>query len=129
MIARRPPLAPPTRRRTAPEPVVAMINVVFLLLIFFLMTAQIGAPAPFEIVLPRAKGGDPERAVTLYLSAGGELAFHDLRGEAALRDAATHTPLTVQADARLPAQRLAKVLARLSRAGAQKLLLVTEEAD
>ena len=128
MIARRPPLTRPPHRRTAPEPVVAMINVVFLLLIFFLMTAQISAPAPFEIVLPRARGGDPGQAATLYLSASGDLAFLDLRGEAALRDAATHTPLTVQADARLPAQRLAEVLARLARAGAQKLLLVTEEA-
>lgn len=43
--------APPKRRPRA-ESIVPMINVVFLLLIFFLMTAQIAPPDPFEVAPP-----------------------------------------------------------------------------
>ncbi|MBL4543543.1 MAG: biopolymer transporter ExbD, partial [Rhodobacteraceae bacterium] len=46
----------PTRPR---EPVVPMINVVFLLLIFFLMAAVIAPPEPFGVTLPRAAADDP----------------------------------------------------------------------
>ena len=44
-------LGPPPRRATA-EPVVAMINVVFLLLCFFMMTATLVRPSPFEVAPP-----------------------------------------------------------------------------
>ncbi|NHX27772.1 biopolymer transporter ExbD, partial [Escherichia coli] len=39
-------------RRDRGENIVPMINVVFLLLIFFLMTAQIGPPAPIDVTPP-----------------------------------------------------------------------------
>ena len=44
--------APASRPHTPRESVVPMINVVFLLLIFFLMTAQITAPTPVEVTPP-----------------------------------------------------------------------------
>ena len=51
---------PDPPRRKPPESIVPMINVVFLLLIFFLMTAQIAPPDPFEINPPdSAQAGDP----------------------------------------------------------------------
>jgi len=106
---------PQTRRRG--EAVVPMINVVFLLLVFFMMTSQIAPPAPIEITPPTAT---PERLADgeamLFLSADGTPAFNDLRGDtvwpalAALSEGAT---LTIAADAALPVEDLARILSRL----------------
>ncbi|WP_372837303.1 ExbD/TolR family protein, partial [Puniceibacterium confluentis] len=96
-----------------------MINVVFLLLIFFLMTAQITAPPPFDLTLPHAAAQDDSTTGTLYISASGDLAYQTLRGPAALVAAAARTPLTLQADARLSASTLARVLGELSGHGAR----------
>ena len=54
-------------RRSPPESVVPMINVVFLLLIFFLISAQISPPDPFETRLPVAQSdGVQKHANILY---------------------------------------------------------------
>jgi biopolymer transport protein ExbD len=104
-----------------------MINVVFLLLIFFLMTAQITPPAPFEVELPRAPGDEESGQTALYISADGEIAFETARGDAALMQAATgNGPLRLHADASLPAVTLARVLAQLTTLGATRIELVTE---
>ena len=68
-------------RLDAPQPrppvesVTPMINVVFLLLIFFLMTATIAPPAPFEVELPAAEAepGAAETPRTLHLRADGAI--------------------------------------------------------
>lgn len=117
----------PRSRRSSREPVVPMINVVFLLLIFFLMTAQIVPPAPFDLDLPRAGGDEDSGQGAIYISADGEIAFETARGDAALRQAAdTDGPLRLHADAALPAATLARVLAQLTRLGAARIELVTE---
>ncbi|MCK0149078.1 biopolymer transporter ExbD [Marivita sp. S6314] len=116
-------------RRTSREPVVPMINVVFLLLIFFLMTAQIVPPAPFDITLPTAGGEDDAARDTLYLGADGTMAFADARGDAALAAAVAaseQSPLRVLADAQLDAATLARTLASLTALGATAIDLVTE---
>lgn len=119
------PTAAPRRRQA--EPVVPMINVVFLLLIFFLMTARIAPPDPFEMTLPTAPKGDtaPE-ASGLYLSASGEVAFGSARGDAALIDAQAAGPILLHADAKAPAKTLANVLTRLTALGATDVTLITE---
>ena len=104
-----------------------MINVVFLLLIFFLMTAQIAPPVPFDVALPRAAGDEDSGQAALYISADGEIAFETARGDAALTQAAeSDGPLRLHADASLPAATLARVLAQLSTLGATQIELVTE---
>ena len=126
---RRAPLIAPRPRRASREPVVPMINVVFLLLIFFLMTAQIVPPAPFDLTLPDASGDEDTGQTALYISAGGEIAFETARGDAALALAAAlprDTPLRLYADATLPAATLAQVLARLASLGATRVEIVTE---
>lgn len=126
---RRTPLITPRPRRASREPVVPMINVVFLLLIFFLMTAQIVPPAPFDLTLPNASGDDDTGQSALYISADGEIAFESARGEAALAQAAAlpeGTPLRLYADATLPAATLAQVLAQLTALGATRVEIVTE---
>lgn len=113
--------------RSASEPFTPMINVVFLLLIFFLMTAEIAPPAPFETAPPVAPGGaDPGGTATLHLSATGDAAFVDLRGAAAIgAAAAAGGALRIRADRRLDAARLAALLSRLAAAGAGPVEIVT----
>ncbi len=104
-----------------------MINVVFLLLIFFLMTAQIAPPVPLDVALPRATGDEDSGQAALYISADGEIAFEAARGDAAVMQAAkSDGPLRLHADASLPAATLARVLAQLSTLGATRIELVTE---
>lgn len=126
---RRVPLLAPRPRRASREPVVPMINVVFLLLIFFLMTAQIAPPAPFDLTLPSASGDEDAGQTALYISADGEIAFESARGDAALSQAASlpeDTPLRLYADATLPAATLAQVLTQLAALGATRVEIVTE---
>jgi len=63
-------LSEPPRPRA--ESIVPMINVAFLLLIFFLMTAVIAPMDPVEIDLPGAVGAsDAEGEISLYVEADG----------------------------------------------------------
>ncbi|WP_114964606.1 ExbD/TolR family protein [Alkalilacustris brevis] len=119
------------RPRPARESAVPMINIVFLLLIFFLMSAQIAPPEPFDVSPPEAQtqlpeaGRDPD---ALYLGADGRLAFGPARDEAvwpalAARDEA---PLVLRVDAAAPGAELAAVLARLSGLGIARVSLITQ---
>ncbi|WP_371037298.1 ExbD/TolR family protein [Rhodosalinus sp. FB01] len=114
--------------RTRPEAIVPMINVVFLLLIFFLMTAEIAPPAPFDVTPPQA-GAETgaEAGAVLHVSAAGRVAFGGAEGAAAwealaARDAGAG-PLTVRADATLPAAEFAALLRRLAETGAAEIEL------
>jgi len=110
------------KRRPA-EAILPMINVVFLLLIFFLMTARIAPRAPFELRPPETtletlgEGTD-----TLFLSADGVL-FHGGLEEAEIWVVlADHDgPLTLRADAGLSAVTFAQVLGRLNEIGIERV--------
>ncbi len=119
------------RRRPRAESVVPMINVVFLLLIFFLMTAQIAPPAPFDVELPTSEADAPaDGQDVLYVSAEGELAFNDVRAGAVFDALALDErdgPLLIRADARVPAAELAALLPRLSAIGITDTVLVTTQ--
>ena len=117
------PPDPPTRTAGRGETVVPMINVVFLLLIFFLMVAELAPPDPVEVTLPEAERAAAAGAtgLAIHLSETGQVAFGALRGEAAVaaaRDAADpDVPLMVRADGGAPAGALAALLAQLRSAG------------
>ena len=123
--------ATPARRPRA-ESIVPMINVVFLLLIFFLMTSRLAPPDPFEVTPPNAGDGQPgEASAVLYLSAEGEVAFEDLRGEAAVAGFAarnaegsgTMVP-RLRADAQVEAAAVARLMRDLAAAGLSNVALV-----
>jgi biopolymer transport protein ExbD len=140
--------APPPRRRAA-ENLLPMINVVFLLLVFFLITAKLAPPDPLPVTLPAAAAGqDAEGAAepALYLGADGGLATltpagalshaSDAEAMAALAqgraalcarlDCALEPPvLILRADAAAPAARLAELLPGLAAAGFAAVDLVT----
>lgn len=105
------------RHRQKPEPIIPMINVVFLLLVFFLLTAQIAPQPPFPLTPPDASSQQPARARgVLYVSAQGALAYDDARGEAVwARIAAgpTKEPLEIRADGAVEAATIARILQEL----------------
>ncbi|MDQ2093380.1 ExbD/TolR family protein [Rhodalgimonas zhirmunskyi] len=124
-------LGQPTRR-PARESVVPMINVVFLLLIFFLMSAQIVPPEPIDVTPPEASVEAPaEGQRILFIAPDGMLAMGDLRGEAvfgglaAMEDLIAGEPLLIRADKTLEAGKLAALLPRLAEVGVRRVKLVS----
>ena len=113
------------RRRGPAEALVPMINIVFLLLIFFLMSATIAPPDPFDVTLPGAAAqdsADTSGPVVLHVSANGEMAYGDLRGDAAfaaLMSTSDPRPdsVVLRADEGLDGAVFAGILARLAAAG------------
>ena len=131
--------APPRAPRG--ESIVPMINVVFLLLVFFLMTSRLAPPEAFEVTPPAAEapGADGEGAA-LLVSAEGELAWRDLRGDAALAGFAAAAAETgaaprLRADGALSVSysrtrlNAGQILGALSAAGVQVRDLATAEPD
>lgn len=121
-------------RRAPKENIVPMINVVFLLLIFFLMTATIAPPDPFEIDLP-ASSKEAAAGVdqALYMNAEGDIAFGGQQGEAAftaLLQAGVGQegapPLIIRADRNVLGKDVAALLKQLSAIGISSSQLVAE---
>lgn len=107
-----------------------MINVVFLLLIFFLISAQIVTPPPVKVTPPTAEGTSVDTKLQLHVAADGDLVFDNVRGDAvwtALAEFADPetSALLVRADAALPASELARILARAATAGFTSVQLAT----
>lgn len=128
----------PPPRRAPRDSLLPMINVVFLLLVFFLISAQIAPRDPFDLTPPEsALPGDPPGAtLVLFLSAAGELAHAGLTGPeamAALVDAVAvaaegNRPgpdLVLRADAQVAAAEVAALLRRLAVLGVGQVDLVT----
>jgi biopolymer transport protein ExbD len=134
---------PPARLRF--ETLLPLIDVVFFLVIAFMMISQITTARPFDVALPQSSA--PDRAdgrFTLYLSSDGTpgyVAEQVLTGEAALAalavaradhcaraDCATRPPVVqVAADAAAPAAGLAALLPVLAAMGFGSVLIVTAE--
>lgn len=104
-------------RKPRGESIIPMINVVFLLLIFFLLTAQISQPTPFPLTPPDSASDVRAQAIdVLYVSATGDLAWNEARGEAvwdAIAARAPTDPVEIRADAATPAALIAGHLSRL----------------
>jgi len=116
-------------RKPRKEAIVPMINVVFLLLIFFLMSSQLVPPDPFEVTPPVSTvEGQPEAEPVLFINAEGRLSFDALEGESAIAAIASRSAdsdvIQVRADAELGAGTLARVLRDLSAAGLSRVELI-----
>ncbi|NSY41647.1 biopolymer transporter ExbD [Leisingera sp. ANG59] len=123
-------LSDPPRRPRA-ESIVPMINVVFLLLIFFLMTSRLAQPDPFDVTPPDAVSETaPETEPVLYIGADGRMHYDGAEGEAALTRLAAasagHPNIQLRADARLEAKALARILRHLAEAGLSRAELVVQ---
>lgn len=114
-----------TRPQTAGD-VIPMINVAFLLLIFFLVLARLAPPDPLDISPPLADLSDQPGSRVLSIDATGRTAFAGLTGDAATLAAATgEDVLTIRADAALDATVFAGIVTRLAAMGAGEMQIVT----
>ena len=64
-------------RRTPPETIIALIDVVFFLLVFFMLIGRMDATSPFEVLPATAQTGSdmPAGGATLSIGADGALAL------------------------------------------------------
>lgn len=125
---------PPKHNRSMDDNILPLINVVFLLLIFFVLAGTIAQTAPFGITLP-ASHNVQDRAIpadkVLSIGTDGQLAFagQTIEPDAlaqTLADWPTGQPLQVRADSALKAQRLSALLVRLRGAGIAEVRLLTQ---
>lgn len=130
-------------RRAAQDSLLPMINVVFLLLVFFLISARMTPPEPFAVTPPQAQAQEEAQGLfTLHIAADGRMGYGEMLEDAALvalaaaRDAhcavvdcvAEPPRLMLRADAALPGQVLARLLPRLAGMGFARVDLLARAA-
>ena len=131
---------PQPSRRPFGEPVIPLINIVFLLLIFFMLTGAFTTPQPFSVDPPEARFGDQAHDAegVILLGRDGALAFEGepladddalVRGVKSRLDDDSELELRLKADGHVASTRLLDVMDRLRDAGAERLLLLTMEAS
>lgn len=128
---------PEQPERAGGENIIPLINIVFLLLIFFLLAGTLAPRPPFELepVETAARPPSDGASAALYISASGDLYYRnqlieleELRAAAA-GHAPGPAPLRVMLDRRLKAEALFPVMEALTRAGVEKVRLVTERGE
>lgn len=119
------------RKKTEREPTIALINIVFLMLVFFLVAGTIAQPIDKDLHLVRTAdldGAAPANALVIH--SDGRLSVQGQSvADAALALDRLHYlegPLRIVPDRDLPAKTLVRIGAELRAAGAEKVLIVTE---
>ena len=109
------------RRKDDDERILPLINVVFLLLIFFMLAGHLAASDPFEIAPPRSASDDGRLALD-----GVEIEEAGLVALVAVR-VAESASLRVQfkADGRSDATQAVAIMEQLREAGVKRLKLLT----
>lgn len=126
-----------TIRHAGERNIVPMINVVFLLLIFFLLAGTLTQRPPFELdpvaTTLQPPGEAPEGG--LYVSATGQMFFQGrpvtvegLAAAARMRPAASDDTLDVIVDRRLKGEALFPIMEALAKSSLTKIRLVTERS-
>jgi biopolymer transport protein ExbD len=123
-------------RRTPPENTIPLINVVFLMLIFFLFAGSIARDDARRMEPPVDITEDENIRSTgaLIIDRDGHTHAHDTEIsveswlEASKSTGSTDGPLKVAADGDLPADKLEDVLSALSKAGGTNVVLITRKS-
>lgn len=121
-------------RKTKAEPTIALINIVFLMLIFFLVAGTLAQPLDGELKLVQTSdldGRAPPDALVLHANGrmtyrGDEIA--DIAAYLARSSEEDLAEIRVVPDRDLPADRLVALSRALRQGGAQSVLIVTERA-
>ncbi|MFV0360837.1 ExbD/TolR family protein [Tropicimonas sp.] len=127
------------RRRDRPEPIIALIDVVFFLLVFSMLVGRMDATAPFEVTPATSSTGSimPGGGTTVSLSSDGVLALNGSRtGSGALLDTLAETlrsrPDTlvrVNAHRDSAMSELLPLIARIEALGANDIVLVVTPGE
>ena len=116
--------------RVKKESIIPMVNVIFLLLIFFLMTSSFIIPDPFELDKPYADSSNKvSTEERLYISKTGKVLISDRVNENAWRYLEQNTPekLLLIADSSFPAKDLLNISEKLKELGVIELNLLTNQ--
>lgn len=121
-------------RRTPPETIIALIDVVFFLLVFFMLIGRMDATSPFEVRPPTAMTGAdmPAGGATLSVGSDGALALDGAALDRAaaltgLRDALADTPdllVRINAHRDTVMADLLPLVAEIDALGARDVMLV-----
>ncbi|SEK61946.1 biopolymer transport protein ExbD [Roseovarius nanhaiticus] len=120
-------------RKTKSEPTIALINIVFLMLIFFMVSGTLARPLDASLSLVRTadlEGRAPPDALMVH--ADGRLTHQgqDISAPAnylaTLPEAERQGPVRLIPDRELPAADLVRIAAELRAAGAGQVMIVTE---
>lgn len=123
-------------RKTVPknreERVLPLINIVFLLLVFFMLAGRLAATDPLQIEAPHSSSEERMRGhdMVVYMDADGRLAFDGsvLDGPAlrsAIADRVTSGEVHLKADGEAEATQVIAVMELLRDAGVERLELLT----
>lgn len=116
--------------RVKKESIIPMVNVIFLLLIFFLMTSSFIIPDPFELDKPYADSSNKVSTEgRMYISKTGKVFISDKVNENAWRYLEQSTPekLLLIADSSFPAKDLLNISEKLKELGIIQLNLLTNQ--
>ncbi|WP_404420862.1 ExbD/TolR family protein [Thalassospira australica] len=121
----------------AQEPMLPLINIVFLLLIFFMIAGSLQKLGPFDVEPPASSTAEsqPEDTIVLWFGKNAEVGIDDRQGKiadlAALLPADyTGRPVEIRADRTTEGARVVALLKRLQELGIEKVQLMTAmEAD
>ena len=116
--------------RVKKESIIPMVNVIFLLLIFFLMTSSFIIPDPFELDKPYADSSNKvSTEERLYISKTGKVFISDKVNENAWRYLEQNTPekLLLIADSSFSAKDLLNISEKLKELGVIELNLLTNQ--
>ena len=125
----------PPRTKHDEEHILPLINVVFLLLIFFMLAGRLTASDPFGIAPPASSSDTPvqKQAIVVFAAEDGRVALDgemineaELKAAVAGRMLATDvSELYLRADGRARATRVVAIMEKLREAGVEKLHLLT----
>tara|TARA_R100000988_G_scaffold84274_1_gene47250 strand:- start:18 stop:425 length:408 start_codon:yes stop_codon:yes gene_type:complete len=114
------------------EPMLPLINIVFLLLIFFMIAGSLQKLGPFEVDPPASQTaeGQPEDTIVLWFSNTGEIGNDDLTGgldrlSSMLPADYIGRPVEIRADHEVEGARVVSLLTRLQELGIEKVQLMT----
>lgn len=114
------------------EPMLPLINIVFLLLIFFMIAGSLQKLGPFDVDPPSSQTAEiqPEDTIVLWFGSQGEIGIDDLTGDldrlsSMLPVDYIGRPVEIRADHEVEGAKVVTLLARLQELGIEKVQLMT----
>ena len=123
--------SPPAKK---PEPTIALINIVFLMLIFFLIAGTLAPPLDKDLTLVRTaglEGREPPDALVVHADGtatwrGQSIDTADAVARSKATGDADESAMRLVPDRDLPAIKLLEIADDLRRNGAKRIFVVTE---